>query len=398
MSSPSQLPTVDMIIAVHDLRRNIRRAIGSVLSDPDPSIRVLVVAHNLDATAVAAEVRDLVDDNPGRVRIEELKDGVPSPSGPFNFGMAISDAVYVGIMGSDDELDTAAIAQWRSRAERFHADAVIAKVVRGGVRTLVRSPPKRVWRTGVLDFVRDRLSYRSAPLGLMRREAVTRLELRLLEGARNGGDLPFVTRLWLLGRVVADQGTAAYVGHDDAPERVTFVAKPVREELGPVRDLLAGELVRQMSRAQKEALTTKLLRRNVIDSIRKRDGGRLLSPDDLDVLRGIFATIQDITPRAMDLVSGSQRAMFEEIRAECPDLERVVALNGESARMRSPRAIMPARWRFLLHSQAQPRFVAASALIKIGASRFFPWVRGAAISIATGVVLAATAGLFWRGL
>src|SRR5690606_15136966 len=115
-----------------------------------------------------------------------------------------------------------------------------------------------------------RLSYRSAPLGLMRREAVARLGLELLAGARNGGDLPFVTRLWLRGRVVADHGTAAYIVHDDAPERVTLVAKPVAEELAPVRQLLDSELVHGMTMAQREALTTKILRRNVMDSLRKR--------------------------------------------------------------------------------------------------------------------------------
>ena len=396
MTSSVSAPTVDMIVAVHDLRRSIRRAVGSVLSDRDPSIRVLVVAHNLPAADVAAALGDLVAAHPGRVRIEELNDGIPSPSGPFNFGMAVSDADYVGIMGSDDELDPDAIAQWRRRAERFRADAVVAKVVRGEQRTLVRSPPKRVWRTGVLDFVRDRLSYRSAPLGLMRREAVARLGLELLAGARNGGDLPFVTRLWLRGRVVADHGTAAYIVHDDAPERVTLVAKPVAEELAPVRQLLDSELVHGMTVAQREALTTKILRRNVMDSLRKRDGGRRLTADDVDTLRELLRTIRRLAPRATALVSPLHRGIFDELEGADPDLGRVAQLDEEIARMRSLAALLPADARHLLHSQGQPRFVVASALIKIGASRYFSYARGAAIASVVAVAAVVASRLLPR--
>ena len=107
----------DIIVAVHDLRRNVDRAVRSILADPDPRVRALVVAHNLPLNEVETALAHLVREFPGRVRIEELADGVPSPSGPFNFGIAISDAEYVGIMGSDDELDAGAVSQWRRTGE-----------------------------------------------------------------------------------------------------------------------------------------------------------------------------------------------------------------------------------------------------------------------------------------
>ena len=252
---------------------------------------------------------------------------------------------------------------------------VVAKVVRGHMRNLVRSPPKRLWNTGTLDFAKDRLPYRSAPLGLMRRESVERLGLRLLDGARNGGDLPFVTRLWLLGRVVPSRGQAAYVEHADAPVRVTHVAKPAREELNPVRVLLSDPLLGTMSAAQLEALATKILRRNLSDAVRKRDGGRALTVDDCEVIREIVNDLVMRAPRAPRLISRSQAEMFAEIARSAPDLARIAALDAETTRFDSARAVLPADLSLTLSRQGQSRFVLASALIRVGASRWFEPLR-----------------------
>ncbi len=381
----------DIIVAVHDLRRNVDRAVRSILADPDQRVRALVIAHNLPRAEVEAALAHLIDEYPGRVRVEELSDGVPSPSGPFNLGLAISDAEYVGIMGSDDELDAGAVSQWRRTAQRHRADTVIAKVVRGEQRTLVRSPPKRVLRTGVLDFAKDRLSYRSAPLGLIRAETVSRLGLRLLDGARNGGDLPFVTRLWLRGRVVAAQGLAAYVEHADAPVRVTHVAKPVTEELWPIVALLDTSDVGGMNRAQREALVTKLLRRNIVDAIRKRGSGLDLTAEDLVGLRDIVAKLDSIAPRARAMISSVQAVLFEELISPSPDLGRVAALDRASTDYRRLAALRPARLRHFLHPQGQPRFTVSSASIKIGASRYFPLARGGALVLLSAVFFVVTA-------
>ncbi|WP_460799372.1 glycosyltransferase [Microbacterium sp. GXF0217] len=355
------------------------------------------MAHNIPRADVEHSLADLLVAHPGRIRIEELHDGIPSPSGPFNFGMAESDADYVGIMGSDDELDPGAVTQWRRTAERHGADAVIAKVVRGDLRNLVRSPPKRLFRTGRLDFERDRLSYRSAPLGLMRREAVSRLQLRLLEGARNGGDLPFVTRLWLRGRVVPAQGLAAYVEHADAPVRVTHVAKPVAEELAPVRRLLASEDVRSMTRGQREALATKLFRRNLTDSIRKRDGGRGFTVADIAEFRALIETLDEFAPRARAMLAIAHARMFDVFLTEQPDLDDVARHDAAAQRYRSPDAILPRRLHLVLHSQAQPRFMLASGLIKVGSSRYFPAARSV-FFVGIGLVAVAVIGLMVRSL
>lgn len=388
--------TVDMIVAVHDVRRNIRRAIGSVVTGDDPSIRALVICHNLAPETVEAEISELIAQKPGRIRLEALHDGVPSPSGPFNFGLELSDAEYVGIMGSDDELDPGVVGEWRRVIERHNADAVIAKVVRGDLRSVVRSPPKRVWKTGPLSFSKDRLSYRSAPLGLMRREAVSRLQLRLLDGARSGGDLPFVTRLWSLGRVVPAQGLGAYIEHADAPVRVTWEPKPVAQELSAMRDLLGSAFVKSMSRRDKDALGTKLIRRNLMDTIRIRDGGRGLSPDDVVAVREVIARIRSLAPRSTDFISVVQRQVIDELHRSEPNLDHVHALNERMIVPRAWDAVLPARFRYLGFAQAQPRYALASALIKIGASRYLPLARNAGVVLSGGLAAAGLLDLFRR--
>jgi len=383
--------TVDMIVAVHDPRRDVHRAVASILADPDPTIRALVVAHNLPAAEVRALLEPLTHAHPQRIRIEVCDDGVPSPSGPFNHGLAVSDADFVGIMGSDDELDPGAIAQWRRVALRLRADAVIATVVRGPQRDIVRSPPKRLWRTGVLDFARDRLPYRSAPLGLMRRSAVADLGLRLLDGARNGGDLPFATRLWFLGRVVSSPGPAAYVEHADAPVRVTLVAKPASEELGPVLTLLEDPLLSAMTRAQREALATKLVRRNVTDSLRKRRGGLGLTPDDIRALCDVVAAIEAFAPRTLDLMSVAQRRVIDALCEPGTDPERIAELDRAAQRYATPGALLPARLRHVLHPQGPLRFTIASALVPLGMSRWF--AAGRLAAVAASAAAAAMGGL-----
>lgn len=365
-------PSVDMIIAVHDLRRNVARAVGSVLADPDPTIRVFLVAHNIRATEVREALSDLIEAHPGRVRIDELNDGIRSPSGPFNHGLRASEAAFVGIMGSDDELDPTAIHDWRERLQRKRADAIIAKVVRGESRSLVRSPPRRVWKTGALDFAKDRLSYRSAPLGLMTRSAVERLDLRLLEGAGNGGDLPFVTRLWALGRVVPSHGLGTYIEHADAPVRVTWVPKSIDDEHQSIRRLLAGTFVRSFARPAREALGTKLLRRNVMDSIRKRDGGRMLTAEDFAGLRRSVDAILRYSPRSRWLVSRAHAAIVTELLKDDPSANEIAHWDAIAAVPSHRDSLLPGRLRHLLHPQAQPRYALAAALIKVGSSRYLP--------------------------
>ena len=124
-------------------------------------------------------------------------------------------------MGSDDTLEPGAVSAWLDTARATGAAAVIAPVrYRGGPRIL--TPRARVFRGPLVDPLRDRLAYRTAPLGLIRREALSRLGLRLSQGLRTGEDLEFGLRLWFSGEKIAYPAHApAYLVGQDADERVT---------------------------------------------------------------------------------------------------------------------------------------------------------------------------------
>src|SRR5690606_28609468 len=283
-------------------------------------VRVSVVAHNLEADVVRARLEAeglggaLAD---GRVRVLELADGVPSPSGPFTLGLENAEARYVSIMGSDDHLEPGALAAWFALGESRTSAAVLApmrldsgRLVRspvprpfvgrvwaapldpvrgrpaprsaplgllgreGGAR-LVRSPvPRpfvgRFW-AAPLDPVRDRLAPRSAPLGLLRREVVERLGLRLVPGLRTGEDIPFSARLWFSGeRLDLDRRAPAYVIGTGAHERVSTSPRPVPEELAAVRILRSEPWVAELGARERRALAVTMLRVHVLGAVTRR--------------------------------------------------------------------------------------------------------------------------------
>src|SRR5690606_16885647 len=161
----SAMPDGDVAVAVHGERRAFVRAVRSALADGDPrmsragrvtgaaraggssrvEVRVSVVAHNLEADVVRARLEAeglggaLAD---GRVRVLELADGVPSPSGPFTLGLEQAGARYVSIMGSDDHLEPGALTAWFALGEARSSAAVLAPMRLDSGR-LVRSPVPR---------------------------------------------------------------------------------------------------------------------------------------------------------------------------------------------------------------------------------------------------------------
>ena len=87
----------------------------------------------------------------------------------------------------------------------------------------------RRFHRGDLDPVRDRLAYRTAPLGLLKRETVERLGLRFPEGLPTGEDQAFSARLWFEGRGLRyAAGAPRYVVGADAVTRVSTTPRPLR--------------------------------------------------------------------------------------------------------------------------------------------------------------------------
>lgn len=351
-------PDVDVIIAAHDPRRNVARAVRSIVRD-NPEARAVVVCHNVEPEEIA---RTLPDDLAAAAIFLPLADGMRSPSGPFMHGITESTATYVSIMGSDDCLAPGAVLAWRSMIEQWRADAVIARIERGDDRVLVRSPATRPGRHGPLDVVRDRLPYRSAPLGLIRRRSVELLDLRLTSGAENGGDLEFVSRLWATGRVVYAKDSPAYIEMADAPVRVTTKPKPVAQELAVLSHLVSSKWFRAQPAQVREAFTVKLFRRNVLDTvIKRRDLGRWPS-EDLRALQEVTHQIFAAAPGADQLLSWAERTMKRRIAGG--EDSRFPEAAYRAKHYRSPAAVLGAHPRSAMHPAGSLRFTIASALMR----------------------------------
>ena len=214
------------------------------------------------------------------------------------------------------------------------------------------------------------MSYRSAPLGLVRRSAVDRLHLELEEGARNGGDLPFATELWFGGRITAALHGPPYIEHADAPVRVTHEAKPVADELAPVSRLLGSATLAGRTRSEREAITLKLFRRNVKGAVLKREAGLGLTPPDLAALEVVCAGLVSYAPRLPRILSRADARLLAVLarsaaaREDATDLQGIAAAYRATEHLRSRDVLLAADLRMMCHREAPLRYMIASAAMR----------------------------------
>lgn len=259
------LPEVDVTIAVHSASRPIARAVSSVLKNVTP-LRVTVVAHNIDPAVIRANLGDL-DDDP-RVHVLSLSDGIPSPAGPMNLGFGASETEFFALMGSDDELAPGAVDRWVAKARVHEASVVLARIQHVGGPT-EPTPPVRPGRTVGLDAVKDRLVYRSAPLGLMRRSDFG--QMRFPVGLRSGEDIPFVIRMWFSNhQIVLDHRGPAYLVHPDAEDRVTADPRPIAQDFQFLDHILEDEWAQSLPSSARSAIAVKFIRVHLFDAIINR--------------------------------------------------------------------------------------------------------------------------------
>ncbi len=250
------VPEVDVIIAVHTPQRDITRPVNSILRGTEADVRVTVVCHNTPVAGIHHNLGRMAEDS--RIRLVALSDGIGSPGGPFNHGLSLAEAPFTAVVGSDDELEHGAIDSWLRVARGSNAAVVIARV-RHSHGAVVPSPPTRPLRRKSLDGVSDRLSYRSAPLGLVSRQHFP--TLRFAEGVRTGEDVIYVTGLWFSSLPIAyDRSGPAYVIHDDGAERVTTLSPPVQQDLEFLAPLLSSEQFGSLTDAQQHSLLVKIVR------------------------------------------------------------------------------------------------------------------------------------------
>lgn len=345
---------VDVIIPVHSASRPIRRAVASVLEGTTAAVRALVVAHNIDLRVIRENLSDLADDP--RVLLLDLIDGISSPAGPMNHGLGHAEADYFSLLGSDDELAPGAVDAWIEIARRSNASVVIARIDRD-IQGPDPLPPTRPGRTRNLDPVKDRLSYRCAPLGLVSREQFG--GLRFSPGLHSGEDLEFTAHLWFTGEHIAyARSSPGYIGHEDASDRVTNVVRSVPEDFAFLDAIERAPWFNQLTPKARRAFGVKNLRLHLFDAIYHRltgPGGIDAHREDLDA---VIDRIERMSPGSLALLARTDRAVIDAIREPRPDVELVLRLlaarwqNGLDARI--PRNPLLA-----LHPQAPYRTLRA---------------------------------------
>jgi hypothetical protein len=350
---------VDVVIAVHDPARPIARAVRSVLDHNGEGVRLTVVCHDVPAAEIAAA---LPQQHRDRARFLEHRDGTRSPAGPFNAGIEAAEAEYVCVMGSDDTLAPGAVASWFWLARKHRADAVIARLEHDDGR-VVPTPPTRPWRRGVLHPVRDRLSYRSAPLGLISRAAISRLGLRM-DAVAVGEDVGFVTRLWFGGRVVFDRSGPAYEIGGDAADRVTTATRPIADELAFVRRLLRRTWFTALGLAERRSVCVKLTRIHLFGAVLNRSDPAWWTAQERAALAAVARELLAAAPGMAAVLSLADRALLDRILDGSGDAEQLIALAHARRRHGRPRTLLTADPSRVLAREAPLRLMAASVLVR----------------------------------
>lgn len=361
MTDSDDQPLVDVIIAVHNPARPIARAVASVLRHTRCAVRVTVVCHNTDRAGIAANLREFADD--ARLRLLEHVDGIASPSGPFNAGLDAATGRFTTIMGSDDELAPGAVDSWVRVQKRDDASMVIPRLAHETGQG-VATPPVRPFRTRRLDPVRDRLAYRSAPLGLVSRARLG--DIRLASGSGTGEDNVYSLRVWFSGEPISfDAAGPAYLIHDDVGDRVTFSVRTISSELHFLPALLDDAVIAGLSRSGRSALVVKLIRIHLFGAVFNRRDALAWDPADLSDLEACARRILAFSPDAVRVLSRADRELLDEVLlGASASASRLTHLAAARRRFLRPGALLPRSLRHALAREAPMRILAASWLVR----------------------------------
>lgn len=358
---------LDVVIAVHTPDRPIGRAVGSLLAGGLASeagasrrLRINVVCHNTDV----APIRDRVaPEDRDRVRFLHYADGIKSPAGPFNHGIAEAAGTWVAIMGSDDSIEPGALSQWVAAAERDASDVLIAPMAHAAGGT-IRTPVVRRTRRGHLDPVADRLTYRTAPLGLMKLSLVRELGLTFPPRYATGEDQSFSAKLWFSGAKISyGRGLPRYLVHADAAVRVTSTPRPVTEDLAFATDLVLSDWFAGLPQRAREAIVTKIIRVHVFGHVLLRAEAGTWNKEDAREMAQEVQKLLFGAPQAARPLSVADRKLLDAIVREEPDVDVMKLLAQARRRFVSPRTWVPRDVSRVLHPEAPLRFMSASALV-----------------------------------
>lgn len=358
-------PAVEVVIACHTPRRRIDRAVASILDDPATAglVRVRVIAHNTDPAALRAALRP---EHRDRVVIDPLDDAIASPAGPFTRGIELGSTPLLAIMGSDDELEPGAIASWLAVQRATGADVVMPRLRLASSSGPVPTPPLGLvtalaalaGRPRIAAPLADRLCWRSAPLGLIRREAWERLGARLVPHLPVGEDVDAATLLALRARTAVDACGPAYVIGEDAEDRTTFVLHPLQRQLA----FLPGVLRSEYTGPERREVALKCLRIHLFGAVHYRARAADWPLAEREELARLTAMLAAWAPGYDQDLSRAEARLLSACADPAVPVRELIAASRARRRHASPAAILPAHALRLLSPSAPPRLLAASLL------------------------------------
>lgn len=359
---------VDVVIAVHTADRPIERAVSSLMDaglttapDSNGRLRVTVVCHNTDIGPIRARV---APEHRERVRFVQFVDGIHSPAGPFNRGIALASGRWVSIMGSDDSVEQNALVRWVEAAVADQVDVLLAPMAHAGGAS-IHTPVVRRTRRTALDPVADRLTYRTAPLGLMRLETIRRLGLEFPTQYATGEDQAFSARLWFSGSNIGyGRGLPRYLVHDDATVRVTSTHRSVTEDLAFATDLVDSAWFVGLTEIQQASIVTKLIRVHVFSHTMMRAVSGTWNALDAGHMAGVVRSLLFAAPRAVRPLSRADRDVLDAIVHLENDPDVMKTLTSQRRAFSHPRTWLPRNVSHSWHPEAPLRFMTASALVR----------------------------------
>lgn len=356
-------PLIDVVIPVHDSSRPLQRAVDSLLGSGlavPQELRINVICHNIGETEIAGILTEEARD---KVRFLEFADGEPSPAGPFMFGINNATGEYVSIMGSDDSLEPGALRAWLGVARSCGLTAVIPPE-RHASGTKVATPPIRPWHSGRLHPLRDRLAYRTAPLGLIKRTAVSRLGLEMPSRLRNGSDQLFGLKLWFSGEPIGyARRTPKYVVGADAKSRVTFAIRPAVEDMRAISELFEDEWTRRQPIRIRRAIVAKSVRVHVFSAALIRSNNDRWTGEDRTYISQLLRFAEELAPGYLRVLSLADRRLVDALIAANVDADALNALLRTRSRFGHPATVFTRDFRGLLASDGPLRFMVAAKLL-----------------------------------
>ena len=292
-----------IVVPVHSSTRPVRRAVESVLDNPE--FGVVLVAHGVDPQRL---------DFPAgpRVEVVEVREGVGYPGVAFNRGFEAATADCVGVLGTDDWYEPGALTRMLEHAAGDGADGVLAPQRRQGEPRNTGIPA--AWNRKNLRAAKDRLFWRSSPLGIYKKGLLGIGNYRFDETVKAGVDQLNGALLWTAGHEISYYpNDPAYVVGDGSGDRVSTASAALSVHSRSWETLWDDKCIRSLSLADRRALANRMLTVNVFSVLIPRVLGGTLDARDLEWLSVLSEKMTEVAPGMERTLSLGHRRIFRAL-------------------------------------------------------------------------------------